>query len=658
MNEGTKDFDEGAVPLNGGTRDFAKGTVDLAKALRDLNAARAVSDVTRRVSHAPRRASAAATDGCCGAGEACGGATNASWPRPSAAILRPRQRPRRDACSTPSYDRGMSDSPAVSSSASNAAAANASAASSGGAGGAKSMDDLMALCKRRGFIFQASDIYGGINGFWDYGPLGAQLKKNLREAWWQDMIMLPCWGRSGPSGERVRNLPLETCIIQHPKVWEASGHVAGFNDPRVDCRACKGRFRADHLMVYGVTPSGEPEKGRIHRFYFSGFGTRDEVIEANRKAYSKVAGGQSLAYTFASYSGLDADTRPRVPCPECGQVGQLTEPRQFNLMFPTVVGAVGDPEKDKAYLRPETAQGIFVQFKNVCDSTRVKIPFGIGNTGKSFRNEITPRNFTFRSREFEQAELEFFCHPSESQDWYAFWRDFRMEWWRSLGLASDNLQLREHEKDELSHYSCGTSDIEYRFPFTAPGFGELEGIAHRGDYDLKQHQQHSGVKLEYFDTDRGELLPNGSRRGERYLPHCIEPAAGLDRGVLAILCEAYTKDESRPSPEIMKFHPRLAPIKAAVFPLVNKDGMPEVAERLYAELMQRFGRTGFIETDAKQSIGKRYARMDEAGCPFCFTVDGDTLKDQTVTVRDRDTGAQQRIAIDQAAGFLAEKIGG
>jgi glycyl-tRNA synthetase len=325
-------------------------------------------------------------------------------------------------------------------------------------------------------------------------------------------------------------------------------------------------------------------------------------------------------------------------------------------MFRTYIGATAT-EEDIAYLRPETAQGVFVQFKNVVDTTRVKIPFGIGNVGTSFRNEVTPRNFTFRSREFEQMELEFFCHPDDSVEWYKFWRDFRMEWWQKIGLAGDNLILREHDKDELSHYSRGTSDVEYRFPFTAPGFGELEGIAHRGDYDLRQHQQHSGAKLEYFDTERGELLPNGSRRGERYLPHCIEPAAGLDRGVLAVLCESYTKDPSRPSPEIMRFHPRLAPIKAAVFPLVNKDGMPEVAEKLYDELAARFAKIGFIETDAKQSIGKRYARMDEAGCPFCFTIDGDTLTNQTVTVRDRDTGAQERIAIDRVPAFLAERLG-
>ena len=328
----------------------------------------------------------------------------------------------------------------------------------------------------------------------------------------------------------------------------------------------------------------------------------------------------------------------------------------FKLMFETWSG-VTQSDDNKVYLRPETAQGVFVQFKNVIDTTRVRLPLGIGNAGKSFRNEITPRNYTYRSREFEQAELEFFCHPSESVAWYKFWRDFRMEWWKSIGLAGENLILREHAKDELSHYSQGTSDVEYRFPFTSPEYGELEGIAHRGDYDLTQHQKASGVKLDYFDTDRGELLPNGSKKGERYLPHCIEPAAGLDRGVLALICEAYTVDQARPSPEFMKFHPRIAPIKAAVFPLVNKDGMPEVAEKLHTELVKKFGKIGAIETDPKQSIGKRYARMDEAGCPYCFTIDGDTLTNQTVTVRDRDTGKQDRIALDKVSGFVAEKLG-
>ncbi len=530
----------------------------------------------------------------------------------------------------------------------------------------KSMDAIMALCKRRGFIYQASEIYGGINGFWDYGPLGAQLKKNLRDAWWQDMIMNPCWGRKGPSGNRVECVPLETRIIQHPKTWEASGHVGGFNDPMVDCKETKKRYRADHLMVF-VNPDLEDGDE----------GSESSFVSAKRM-YSFVANDDASyeivlkrVRQFAKRLGVRIVDKPRseplfkfleqkdqlnyVVGPDTDIPGTLTEPRQFNLMFSTHIGATATAD-DKAYLRPETAQGIFAQFKNVVDTTRIKIPFGIGNTGTSFRNEVTPRNFTFRSREFEQAELEFFCHPDESHAWYAFWRDFRMEWWKSIGLAGENLILREHAKDELSHYSVGTSDVEYRFPFTAPGFGELEGIAHRGNFDLTQHAKHSGAKLEYFDQDRGELLPNGSRRGERYLPHCIEPAAGLDRGALALICEAYTVDPSRPSPELLKLHPRIAPIKAAVFPLVNKDGMPEIAEKLHAEIFSKFGRFGFIETDPKQTIGKRYARMDEAGCPFCFTIDSETLTNQTVTIRDRDTGQQQRMGIDKVTEFLIGKL--
>lgn len=553
----------------------------------------------------------------------------------------------------------------------------------------KSMDAIMSLCKRRGFVYQASEIYGGINGFWDYGPLGAQLKKNLREAWWQDMIMNPAWGQKGPNGERVKCVPVETCIIQHPKVWEASGHIAGFNDPMVDDKETKGRFRADHLQgayalngpAGAVPPSVEWIKTEVPRFTAVAGGPDEAlaVLIADAKLQKSIGVKNIVAFpsTAAGAPVIECEFRgqklgavilpvpvsaqqalhTQIPSPFSGKVGTLTEPRQFNLMFFTYTGATATSD-DKVFLRPETAQGIFVQFKNVVDTTRVKVPFGIGNTGKSFRNEVTPRNFTFRSREFEQAELEFFCHPDESVAWYKFWRDFRMEWWKSIGLAGENLILREHEKDELSHYSQGTSDVEYRFPFTAPGFGELEGIAHRGNYDLTQHQKVSGAKLEYNDTDRGEILPNGGRRGERYLPHCIEPAAGLDRGVLALLCEGYTKDESRPSPEFMKIHPRLAPIKAAIFPLVAKDGMPEIAETLHAELNAKFWRLGAVEIDEKQSIGKRYARMDEAGCPWCFTVDGETAKDQTVTARDRDTGQQTRINISKVSEFVANAIGG
>jgi len=513
----------------------------------------------------------------------------------------------------------------------------------------KSMDKIMALAKRRGFVYQASEIYGGINGFWDYGPLGALLKKNLRDAWWRDVVQNPCRGALGPNGEPVRMLPLDTCIIQHPKVWEASGHIAGFNDPMVDCRETKARYRYDHLFVY-VPESGDTQGKPVFCFM------PDSPSEAKQKKKAEKAFG---AIRSVPLSSIPKEEWPRVLAPEAEKPGSLTEPRAFNLMFKTYVGATAS-EDDVAYLRPETAQGIFVQFKNVLDTTRVKLPFGIAQTGKAFRNEVTPRNFTFRSREFEQMEIEFFCHPSEAADWYRFWRDARVEFWKRVGLAGENLVLREHDRDELAHYAregAGTSDVEYRFPFTAPGFGELEGIAHRTSFDLAQHQKHARVNLEVFDAERGELLPNGARKGEKYLPHVIEPSAGLDRGVLALLCEAYTEDASRPSPELLRLHPELAPIKAAVFPLVNKDGMPEISERLHAELTRRFCRLGPIEHDVKQSIGKRYARMDEAGCPYCFTVDGETVTSQTVTVRDRDTGAQERIALDRVSDFLAERLG-
>jgi glycyl-tRNA synthetase len=513
----------------------------------------------------------------------------------------------------------------------------------------KSMEKIMALSKRRGFIYQASEIYGGINGFWDYGPLGAQLKKNLRDAWWQDVVMNPCRGAAGPDGSRVSIVPLDTCIIQHPQVWVASGHAETFNDPMVDCRETKARYRYDHLSVY-VPADDQPTEKPFFAFM------RDTPSEAKQKKKAEKAFGATKVIPL---SEVPKEQWARVLAPDAEKVGSLTEPRAFNLMFKTYVGATAT-EEDIAYLRPETAQGMFVQFKNVVDTTRVRVPFGIAQTGKAFRNEVTPRNFTFRSREFEQMEIEFFCHPEQARDWYHFWRDQRMAWWKSIGLAGENLRLREQSKDELAHYAkegAGTSDIEYRFPFTAPDFGEIEGVAHRADFDLSTHQKHSKTKMEYFDNERGELLPNGARRGERYLPHVIEPSAGLDRGVLAVLCEAFTEDPSRPSPELLRIHPRLAPVKAAVFPLVNKEGMPEVSEKLYTELNRRLGHLGFIEHDVKATIGKRYARMDEAGCPYCFTIDGDTLKDQTVTARDRDTGAQERISLDKVATYLVEKLG-
>lgn len=503
---------------------------------------------------------------------------------------------------------------------------------------AKSMEDIVALCKRRGFIFPASEIYGGINGFWDFGPLGVELKNNLRDAWWHDMVRCP---PEGPDGETLSIVGLDSSIIQNPKVWQASGHVGGFNDPMVDCKACKARFRADHIR--GIEYIYDDD---FHA-WMTGVGEDEEILRAvakDLKKLDKAHGQQRTSVSgFVGFMNMTEAGRLKFPCPNCKQVGELTEPRQFNLMFKTSVGAVQD-EDSVAYLRPETAQGIFLNFKNVIDTQRVKVPFGIAQIGKAFRNEVTPRNYIFRSREFEQMEMEFFCHESETTKWYDFWVQTRLDWWKSLGISADNLQRRDHDADELAHYSTACADVEYRYPFTAPGFGELEGIAHRGCFDLTQHQNKSGAKLTYFDQERNE----------RYLPHVIEPAAGLSRGVLVLLCEAYTPDPERPSKVYMKFHPRMAPIKAAIFPLVAKEGMPEVAQKLYDELRTKYA----VQLDVKQNIGKRYARMDEAGTPYCFTIDGQTLEDQTVTVRERDTLRQERINIDQVGSYLAERIGG
>ena len=516
------------------------------------------------------------------------------------------------------------------------------------------MEQIVSLCKRRGFVYPASEIYGGLNGFWDYGPLGVLLKNNVRDWWWHNLVICP---PLGPDGHPVEIVGVDTAIIQNPKTWIASGHVGGFSDPMVDCRACNGRFRADHLTVVEVSFASSPEE----KYYFVGSGSWDDVRaeKENRKRFEKLekAKGRSLGYSTTSANTLTPDQRSRVPCPNCGEVGKLTEPRQFNLMLGTDIGAV-DPVR--AYLRPETAQGIFLNYKNIVDTTRVKIPFGVAQVGKSFRNEVTPRNYIFRSREFEQMEMEWFCHADESQKWYEFWKQERFKWWLSLGVKRENLQLRDHEPDELSHYSKMTVDIEYKYPFTAPDFGELEGIAHRGCFDLTQHQQHSGQRLDYFDQElqlqlKAQGVPDEEvKRRSRYVPNVIEPASGLTRAVLVLLCEAFTPDPGRPSGMYLKFHPRFAPIKCGVYPLVNKDGMPERAERIYLNLRQHFT----CEYDAKQAIGKRYARNDEIGTPFCVTIDGQTLQDGTVTVRHRDTMQQERVAEDKLLAYLQERLRG
>jgi glycyl-tRNA synthetase len=533
----------------------------------------------------------------------------------------------------------------------------------------KSMDEIVALCKRRGFIYPASEIYGGINGFWDYGPLGVQLKNNIRDQWWKRMVECP---PLGPDGDPLQIVGLDSAIIQNPSTWVASGHVGGFNDPMQTCRQCKKLFRADH--VHEMLAESEWMASLCEAL---GVATPQEgmtvavdearVADWARKKGKKLAPGLALvrnpvatlawireelgttaapaAVSVGELVRLIASERKppdsrELPCPACG--GDLTEPRQFNLMFETYVGAVKD-DASKAYLRPETAQGIFLNYRNVLDTTRVKVPFGIAQVGKAFRNEVTPRNFVFRSREFEQMELEWFCHPDEAAQWYDFWKQERMQWWLSLGIAPQNLRLRDHEPDELAHYSKMCVDIEYRYPFSAPGFGELEGVADRGCYDLSRHQEYSKQKMEYFDSDRNT----------RYVPAVIEPASGLTRGTLVVICEAFTPTPDRAgSKYLLRFKPHIAPIKAGIFPLIAKDGMPEIAQRLYMDLRERFT----CQFDVKQSIGKRYARMDEAGTPYCFTIDGQTLADQTVTVRERDTAAQHRIGIDRVKAFLEEKL--
>lgn len=505
------------------------------------------------------------------------------------------------------------------------------------------MDQIVSLCKRRGFVYPASEIYGGIRGFWDYGPLGVLLKNNIRDWWWRNMVECP---PVGPDGHPVEIVGLDSAIIQHPKTWEASGHVSSFNDPMVDDRESKARYRADHVKVL------VPRDGQGNSYAYV------EDRETAEKKIKRDARRNPADYDEVILTSLPLEAYAKIVGPDTKTPGTLTEPRAFNLMLDTYPGPIRD-EESKTYLRPETAQGIFLQFKNVIDTTRVKVPFGIAQVGKSFRNEVTPRNFIFRSREFEQMELEFFCPPDDALKWYDFWRAERMRWWESLGIKRDNLQYRDHDKDELAFYSKATVDIEYRYPFTAPDFGELEGIAHRGDYDLSQHSKFSGQKLDYFDQDLQLRLkeqgvsPEEIKARSRYIPNVIEPSSGLTRAVLVLLCEAYRHEKGRQgAEEYLSFKPRFAPIKLGIFPLVNKDGMPEVAEKLYLDLRRRFT----CEYDAKQAIGRRYARMDEIGTPFCVTVDGDTLTNQTVTVRERDSAAQERISIDKVGAYLAEKM--
>jgi len=538
------------------------------------------------------------------------------------------------------------------------------------------MEQLVSLAKRRGFLFQSSEIYGGLGGFWDYGPMGVLLKRNVREAWWHDMVTAHNELEIPPGASSAYEMTgLDSTIIMHPQVWKVSGHYDLFCDLMVDCRESKRRYRYDQVEGRWVEHNGRS-------IFVAGYRSGEEAVAEIEQKALKYFGLRSKNKDELRWSGPmtplpEVVDRGRVLGPDAKQLGTLTEPREFNLMFKTIVGALGG-EEDAAFLRPETAQGIFVNFKNVLDSTRVRVPFGIAQIGKSFRNEITPRNFTFRSREFEQMEIEFFCHPDTSPAWYHYWRRRRFQWYVDLGLAGDRLRLRDHEPEELSHYSCGTADIEYAFPFLAPGeFGELEGVAHRGDFDLRSHMEGKLVKEQGPDgprlvvelDDRGQPRYRGSGKDlsyfddeskQRYVPHVIEPSAGADRATLAFLCEAYSEDEvpdekGKPTKRVfMKFHPRLAPIKAAVFPLVKKDGMPEVAKQIYANLKRHMS----VFYDEKGAVGRRYRRQDEIGTPFCITVDGQSLADGTVTIRDRDTLKQWRVKKEECLEQLKERLTG
>jgi glycyl-tRNA synthetase len=452
------------------------------------------------------------------------------------------------------------------------------------------LDEIVALCKRRGFIFPSSEIYGGIGSTYDYGHYGVLLKNNVKGEWWRAMLQ-----------ERDDIVAIDSAIIQHPKVWEASGHLEGFTDPLVQCLGeCKRRWRLDQLEEEQRGPPASPDTG---------------AGEAE-----PVAAGAEIR------------------CPECG--GELSEPRQFNLMFETYAGPVQD-DAAKVYLRPETAQGIFINFKNVLQFSRKKPPFGIAQIGKSFRNEITTGNFIFRTREFEQMEMEYFVPPPEAADWHERWLEERMGWYTELGIRPDQLRLRAHGPDELSHYSSATSDIEYLFPM---GWSELEGIANRGDFDLTQHAKFSGEKLEYVD----------SATGDRYVPHVIEPAAGVDRAMLSFMVDAYDTEEVEGRERtVLRLHPRLAPVKAAILPLVNKDGQPEKAREIYEELREKMA----AEYDTGGSIGKRYRRQDEIGTPWGITVDHQTMEDDTVTLRDRDSLDQSRIPVAEVPDELARRLG-
>ncbi|HCL4549826.1 glycine--tRNA ligase [Clostridium botulinum] len=457
----------------------------------------------------------------------------------------------------------------------------------------KTMDKVVALSKNRGFVFPGSDIYGGLANSWDYGPLGVELKNNVKKAWWKKFVQ-----------ESPYNVGLDAAILMNNQVWVASGHVGGFSDPLMDCKECKARFRADKLVEEHMTEQG--------------------VEKASADGWSNEKLKQ-----YIDDNGIE--------CPKC-KAKNFTDIRKFNLMFKTFQGVTEDA-KSEIYLRPETAQGIFVNFKNVQRTSRKKVPFGIAQIGKSFRNEITPGNFTFRTREFEQMELEFFCKPGTDLEWFNYWKDYCWNFLINLGINKENIRFRDHSQEELSHYSNATSDIEFLFPF---GWGELWGIADRTDFDLKKHMEHSGEDLNYLDP----------ATKERYVPYCIEPSLGADRVVLAFLVDAYDEEELEGGDvrNVLHLHPALAPFKAAVLPLSKK--LSDKSQEVYSMLSKKFN----IDYDEAGSIGKRYRREDEIGTPYCITVDFDTLEDNTVTIRDRDTMNQIRVNINELEKFIEDKL--
>ena len=467
------------------------------------------------------------------------------------------------------------------------------------------MDKIVSLCKRRGFVFPASEIYGGQGSTYDWGPLGVELKRRVKEAWWESMV----YSRQDVVG-------LDSAIIQSPDVWRASGHVDGFSDPLIDNKTSKARYRADHLVENKIAKY--EKKGRS-----------ENAAALQDKLNAAISDNEALRQLIIDEG---------IKCPVSG-TDDWTEVRQFNLMFETHVGALQD-SASIAYLRPETAQGIFINFNNVVTASRKKLPFGIAQIGKSFRNEITPGNFVFRTREFEQMEMEFFCRPEDAPKWFTYWQKERFQWYLDLGVDADKLRLRQHSEDELAHYADGCGDIEYLFPF---GWSELEGIANRTDYDLKKHSEASGTSLSWFDQDNKEHIT----------PFVIEPAAGCDRTAMTFLVDAYDEEgEGKDQRVVLRFHPRIAPITVAVFPLVKKEGMPDKAEQIEGELRREF-RTAI---EYNQSIGRRYRRQDEIGTPFCVTIDGDSMVDDTVTLRDRDSMDQERVAVSELASVLRQRM--